>query len=132
MYFKSLHLSSESRKDHTVGELANMMTVDVQKVQDVVVDIDELWAAPIMIILTTVFFWKMFGIASLSVYSLVIVYGIINCVILVPQQNKYQDKQMIHKDSRMKVISEILNGIKVGYRTKTVTIEFDFFFLCKS
>ncbi len=67
-----------------------MITVDVEKIEEVANHINVLWAAPIMIALTMVFFWHLFGLSALSVLAVIAVYAPINSFYLVPRMAKWQ------------------------------------------
>ncbi|KIH68441.1 hypothetical protein ANCDUO_01226 [Ancylostoma duodenale] len=66
-----MNLSNNARKNRTTGEIVNLMSVDIQRLQDMTTFVMLFWSAPLQV------------------------------------------TQMKHKDERMKLMSEILNGIKV-------------------
>ena len=71
-----------------------------------------LWSAPLQIILCVVFLWQIVGPSVLA--------GLLVMVLLVPvngfiamKAKALQVKQMKEKDNRVKMMNEILQGIKV-------------------
>ncbi|KRZ73579.1 Multidrug resistance-associated protein 1, partial [Trichinella papuae] len=112
LFKKSLRLSNAARRQSTIGEVVNLMSVDVQRFTDVVLYISMIGSAPYQILLSVYFLWEVIGASVLS--------GVGFLILLIPlnyfissKQNKLQVSQMKYKDERMKLINEILNGIKV-------------------
>ena len=74
--------------------------------------INMLWSAPLQIGLALFFLWQTLGPSVLSGLALMILLVPINGAIAA-KQRKFQQKQMKHKDSRVKSMNEILSGIKI-------------------
>ncbi|XP_076337840.1 multidrug resistance-associated protein 1-like isoform X2 [Tachypleus tridentatus] len=112
IYRKALHMSSDTRRRYTVGELVNFMAVDAEKVFNVALFFTLIWGAPIRITLAMILLWQYIGPACLAgVATLLIILPL--SVILSQKTQAIQEKQMCLKDSRLKFINEILSGIKV-------------------
>lgn len=112
IYRKSLTLSNAARRTTTTGAIQNLMSVDVGKIADLLTYVNLIWSAPLQVILTMYFLWAELG-PSVIAGALVLVAMIpLNGWISSVQQQK-QKKQMSLKDERIKIISEILNGIRV-------------------
>ncbi|XP_044754617.1 multidrug resistance-associated protein 1 isoform X4 [Coccinella septempunctata] len=112
IYRKSLRISTAARKESTVGEIVNLMSVDAQKFVELTAFLNLIWSAPLQIILSLYFLWKILGPSVLA--------GLAVMIILIPVNgfiaNKVkvlQIKQMKNKDERVKLMNEVLNGIKV-------------------
>ncbi|XP_073979857.1 multidrug-Resistance like Protein 1 isoform X7 [Rhodnius prolixus] len=112
IYRKALKLSNAARKESTVGEIVNLMSVDAQRFMDLTTYINMIWSAPLQIALALYFLWQTLGPSVLA--------GLAVMVILIPvngfianQVKKLQIKQMKNKDERVKMMNEILSGIKV-------------------
>ncbi|POI35375.1 hypothetical protein CIB84_000872, partial [Bambusicola thoracicus] len=58
VYRKILIMSNASRKAVTVGEIVNLVSVDVQKLMDLIIYFNGTWLAPIRIIICFVFLWQ--------------------------------------------------------------------------
>ncbi|XP_064636350.1 multidrug resistance-associated protein 1-like [Lineus longissimus] len=112
IYRKALTLSSSAKKNTTQGEIVNLMSVDAQKLQDAPVYLHFIWSAPITIVVCLIMLWQQLGPAVLAGLGVLILMVPINAVI-AGKIKKYQTSQMKHKDTRLKVMNEILNGIKV-------------------
>ena len=72
-----------------------------------------LWSAPLQITIAIYFLWQTLGPSVLA--------GLLVMILLIPvngaiaaKQRQWQMKQMKHKDSRVKTMNEILQGIKVS------------------
>ncbi|KAK2187609.1 hypothetical protein NP493_160g03030 [Ridgeia piscesae] len=112
VYHKALKLSNSARQSSTVGEIVNLMSVDAQRFQELTNYLNMLWSGPFQMSVCLYFLWAILGPSVLA--------GIAVMVLLVPingyiakATRKLQMEQMKHKDSRIKLMSEILNGIKV-------------------
>ncbi|CAH1379050.1 hypothetical protein MTP99_002817 [Tenebrio molitor] len=112
IYKKALKVSNKARKETTVGEIVNLMSVDAQKFIDLTAYINMIWSAPLQIVLALYFLWNILGPSVLA--------GLAVMIILIPVNgyiaNKVkvlQIKQMKNKDERVKLMNEVLSGIKV-------------------
>uniref|UniRef100_A0A8C2H4Q5 ABC-type glutathione-S-conjugate transporter n=1 Tax=Cyprinus carpio TaxID=7962 RepID=A0A8C2H4Q5_CYPCA len=104
IYRKSLVITNEAKRSSTVGEVVNLMSVDAQRFMDLTTFLNMLWSAPLQIILALFFLWRNLGPSVLA--------GVAVMVLLIPF-NAFIVEQMKHKDDRIKLMNEILNGIKV-------------------
>uniref|UniRef100_A0A9J8BEI1 ATP-binding cassette, sub-family C (CFTR/MRP), member 2 n=1 Tax=Cyprinus carpio carpio TaxID=630221 RepID=A0A9J8BEI1_CYPCA len=112
VYKKALVVSNDSRKESTAGEIVNLMSADAQRFNDVTNFIHLLWSCPLQIILAIAFLWIELGPSVLA--------GLLTMVLLVPingwlatKSRGFQVENMKFKDKRMKIVNDILNGIKV-------------------
>uniref|UniRef100_A0A914ULD1 ABC transmembrane type-1 domain-containing protein n=1 Tax=Plectus sambesii TaxID=2011161 RepID=A0A914ULD1_9BILA len=112
VFTKSLRLSNAERKNRTVGEIVNLMSVDIQRFQDMTTFIMLFWSAPLQVTLSIVFLWQILGPAVLAGLGVLIAMVPLNSFLSI-KMRKYQVEQMKHKDDRLKMMSEILNGMKV-------------------
>ena len=109
---QSLCLSNKARRTTTVGEIVNHMSVDIQGVSDFLPNLQLLWSAPLQVIIAVVSLYYSMGI---SIFA-----GVGIMLAMVPFHaslggwtRKLQVEQMLLKDTRMKVMNEVLHGIKV-------------------
>ncbi len=107
-----MRLSSSGRKEFSNGEIANVMSVDSQRVIEFFVMVNTFWSAPLQISIALILLWQQLGIATLT--------GMIFMIILLPlnayittRMKTMQTILMKEKDKRVKLMSEILNGVKV-------------------
>jgi len=113
VYRKALRLSHASRSHKSLGELVNLMSVDVQRMTDLVPYLHNLaWSSPLQIIVSMVLLYRLVGVASLVGLSVMIAVMPINAVILL-KLRKLQEANMKEKDKRVKQVSEMLQSIKV-------------------
>ncbi|CAN3364922.1 metal resistance protein Ycf1p [Diutina catenulata] len=111
IYDKALVLSNETRQESTTGDIVNLMSVDVQRLQDLVQNLQIIWSGPFQIILCL---YSLHGLLGNSMWA-----GVFIMIIMIPlnaviarYQKKLQRSQMKFKDERSRLISEILNNIK--------------------
>ncbi|GIX88296.1 multidrug resistance-associated protein 1 [Caerostris darwini] len=112
IYKKSLVLSSSARKESTVGEIVNLMSVDSQRFMDLMTYLNLVWSAPLQIVVALLMLFNILGLSVLSGLFASIVLIPINAL-LASQIKKRQVKQMKYKDERVKLVNEVLSGIKV-------------------
>ncbi|PKU36984.1 canalicular multispecific organic anion transporter 1 [Limosa lapponica baueri] len=112
IYKKALTMSSATRKESTVGETVNLMSADAQRFMDMSNFVHQLWSSPLQIILSIVFLWGELGPSVLAGIAVMVLLIPINGF-LVAKAKTIQVKNMKNKDERMKMMSEILNGIKI-------------------
>uniref|UniRef100_A0A8C1DU58 ABC-type glutathione-S-conjugate transporter n=1 Tax=Cyprinus carpio carpio TaxID=630221 RepID=A0A8C1DU58_CYPCA len=95
VYRKSLVVNSAARRTCTVGEIVNLVSADTQKLMDFVVYFNAVWLAPIEVTLCLFFLWQVRG-----TYICLLFYST-------------PEIQMKYMDGRVKLMNEILNGIKI-------------------
>ena len=132
IYKKSLKLSSSSRNKFSSGEIINLIAVDATKIQEALTFVTFIWTSPLHVGLTVYFTWQFIGSAVLVglyfycrfihyiFFHLMSFLGLGVLLILLPMNwldfyymERFQKKQMEHKDMRVKLIGEILTGMKV-------------------
>ena len=111
VYDKSLVLSNETKQASNTGDIVNLMSVDVQRLQDLVQNLQIVWSGPFQIVLCL---YSLHGLLGNSMWA-----GVFIMVIMIPlnaviakYQKKLQKTQMKFKDERSRLISEILNNMK--------------------
>ncbi|XP_050979758.1 ATP-binding cassette sub-family C member 3 isoform X1 [Labeo rohita] len=112
IYRKSLVITNEAKRSSTVGEVVNLMSVDAQRFMDLTTFLNMLWSAPLQIILALFFLWQNLGPSVLAGVAVMVLLIPFNAFIAMKTRT-YQVEQMKHKDDRIKLMNEILNGIKV-------------------
>uniref|UniRef100_A0A8C9WC03 ABC-type glutathione-S-conjugate transporter n=1 Tax=Scleropages formosus TaxID=113540 RepID=A0A8C9WC03_SCLFO len=111
VYRKTLVINSAARRTCTVGEIVNLVSADTQKLMDFVVYFNAVWMAPIEIALCLFFLWQHLGPSALAGIATVILIFPLNGFI-AKKRSKLQEIQMKYMDGRIKLMNEILNGIK--------------------
>ncbi|KAM5140785.1 ATP-binding cassette sub-family C member 2-like [Mantella aurantiaca] len=112
VYKKALTVSNAIRKESTVGETVNLMSTDAQKFMDLTNFIHLIWSSPLQIAISVVFLWRELGPAALAGLGVMILLIPINAA-LATKSKSFQTQKMKDKDTRMKIMNEILNGIKI-------------------
>ncbi|KAF9584556.1 hypothetical protein BGW38_006031, partial [Lunasporangiospora selenospora] len=112
IYQKALRLSNKARQDFTVGEIVNHMSVDTQKIQDTMTYLHVIWSGILQLVITLYLLYKTVGWAILGGLAVMILMLPVNAKVAI-YWKEYQEKQMAFKDSRIKLMNEILNGIRV-------------------
>uniref|UniRef100_A0A8C5JW94 MRP2 protein n=1 Tax=Junco hyemalis TaxID=40217 RepID=A0A8C5JW94_JUNHY len=112
IYKKSLTMSGATRKESTVGETVNLMSADAQRFMDMANFIHQLWSCPLQIILSIVFLWLELGPSVLAGIATLLLLLPINAF-LAAKAKTIQERNMKNKDERMKIMTEVLNGIKI-------------------
>ena len=95
-----------------VGEIANLMSVDVQKIMEVIPYINMAWSSPLQISVALYLLWNTIGPSILA--------GVTVMVLLIPINGVlgnlgriFQVSQMKNKDERVKLTTEVIGGMKV-------------------
>ncbi|XP_016051783.1 PREDICTED: multidrug resistance-associated protein 1 [Miniopterus natalensis] len=112
VYRKALVITNAARKSSTVGEIVNLMSVDAQRFMDLTTYINMIWSAPLQVILALYLLWLNLGPPVLAGVAVMIFMVPLNAVMAMKTKT-YQVAHMKSKDSRIKLMNEILNGIKV-------------------
>ncbi|CAH1274296.1 ABCC1 [Branchiostoma lanceolatum] len=112
VYKKSLVVTNEARKTSTVGEIVNLMSVDAQRFMDLCTYLHMIWSAPFQIAVSLYFLWQTLGPSILAGLGVMVLLIPINAV-MANKTKQLQVKQMKQKDARIKLMNEVLNGIKV-------------------
>ncbi|XP_032086464.1 multidrug resistance-associated protein 1-like isoform X2 [Thamnophis elegans] len=112
IYRKALVITNSARKTSTVGEIVNLMSVDAQRFMDLATYINMVWSAPFQVMLALYLLWQNLGPSVLAGVAVMLLLVPVNAVIAM-KTKAYQVAHMKSKDSRIKLMNEILNGIRV-------------------
>ncbi|KAG1678435.1 Multidrug resistance-associated protein 1 [Nymphon striatum] len=112
IYRKALRLSSSAKKDWTSGEVVNLVAVDVHRIHEGLQFSFNLISGTVFLTIATYYLFIYLGIATLAGLSVLAVLipintGISNLVHII--QKEFLDI----KDQRVKMITEVLAGMKV-------------------
>ena len=72
---QAMRLTSSSRRESTVGEIVNLMSVDAQRFMDIMTYLNMVWSGPLQITVSMVLLWQLLGpsvLAGLGVMILLI------------------------------------------------------------
>ncbi|XP_067676618.1 multidrug resistance-associated protein 1-like isoform X2 [Haliotis asinina] len=112
IFRKSLTMNNQAKKDSTVGEIVNLMSVDANNINILMTYLFSLWSSPLQIILALIFLYQTVGYAMFAGLGIILLMMPFNAFILA-KMNSLQEGMMGSKDKRLRSISEVLNGIKV-------------------
>lgn len=112
IYRKSLTISMAAHPDITSGQIVNLMSVDAQRFFEIAAFLHVIWTAPIVTCVAIYFLWQILGVSALV--------GLLIFILLIPinsfvssRVKRCQAQRMKVADERIKLINEIINGIKV-------------------
>ncbi|XP_038064145.1 multidrug resistance-associated protein 1-like [Patiria miniata] len=112
VYRKALILTNSARKDATTGEIVNLMSVDAQRLMELCTFVNTLWSSPFQILVALFFLWRTLGPSVLAGYGAMALMIPLNAYIAIKIRG-IQARQMKEKDARLKLMNEVLSGIKV-------------------
>lgn len=107
-----MKLSNMARKESTVGEMINIISVDIQSLNEFCHYVHMTWSSVVFILIGTYLLWQQLGVAALASLFAMIVTIPFNSY-LFNKAKTFQIKKLKQTDSRVKMINEMLNGIKV-------------------
>lgn len=112
VYKKTLKLSNVARKDRTVGEIVNIMAIDIERFQMITAQIQQYWSAPFQCTLALIYLFYTLGYSAAPGVFVMSLFLPLNIFVSIWVRG-WQIKQMKLKDERAKMCNELLNGIKV-------------------
>lgn len=63
---QALLLNNSARKESTAGEMVNLMSVDAQRLMDLMTYVNTVWSAPLQIIVSLYFLYNTMGVSILA------------------------------------------------------------------
>lgn len=112
VYRKALRLSSSARQNATVGEMVNLLAVDAQRIMDLFSYLHILWSGPFQIIMSLYLLYGTLGYPAFAGVAIMIFAIPLNAY-LARKSRELQKTQMGNRDSRIKMMDELLGGIKI-------------------
>ncbi|GJP66069.1 hypothetical protein CLOP_g22972 [Closterium sp. NIES-67] len=112
LYHKGLRLSSRAKQRHTVGEVVNYMSTDVQRLADLMLQLHNVWVLPLQIAIALVILFKVVGVCMLAGLAVMLAAMVFN--LLIAASLRAAVAQILKaKDRRMKATSEALSAMRV-------------------
>ena len=99
--------------DTSLGKITNFISVDIQHNKNFWYDINFLLYCPLMITCSIYFLTKEVGFRNTYVGCIILIVFMVFNVIMARIYNHYEAKQMRHKDQRLKLVADVLHGIKL-------------------
>uniref|UniRef100_A0A673VHU3 ABC-type glutathione-S-conjugate transporter n=1 Tax=Suricata suricatta TaxID=37032 RepID=A0A673VHU3_SURSU len=112
VYRKILVLSSASRKATAVGDVVNLVSVDVQRLTESVIYLNGLWVPVIWIVICFVYLWQLLGPSALTAVAVFLSLLPLNFFI-TKKRKQHQEEHMRHKDSRARLTSCLIRNMKM-------------------
>lgn len=63
---QALLLNNSAQKESTAGEMVNLMSVDAQRLMDLMTYVNTVWSAPLQIIVSLYFLYNTMGVSILA------------------------------------------------------------------
>lgn len=112
MYRKALRLSKKAVGETTVGQIVNLMSNDINRMNNACLFIHDLWIGPIAAVLVTVIMYREIGYSA--------IFGTLYIICYIPFQSwlgkrssVLRLKTALRTDERLRLMNEIINGIQV-------------------
>ncbi|EPB66451.1 hypothetical protein ANCCEY_14461 [Ancylostoma ceylanicum] len=130
VYKKTLKLSNSARRDKTVGEIVNLMAIDVERFQMITPQIQQFWSCPFQIALALTYLFITLGYSAAP--------GVIIMVIFLPTNivgsiivKKWQTLKLSNSARRDKTVGEIVNLMAIDVeRFQMITPQIQQFWSC--
>ncbi|XP_053965144.1 probable multidrug resistance-associated protein lethal(2)03659 [Anastrepha ludens] len=112
IYRKALRLNKTALGDTTTGQVVNLISNDVGRLDTSIMHVNVLWVGPIEIAVVAVLLYREIGVASL--------FGVMAMLLFVPLQlylgrmtSKLRLRTALRTDERVRMMNEIISGIQV-------------------
>ncbi|GAB0088842.1 probable multidrug resistance-associated protein lethal(2)03659 [Sergentomyia squamirostris] len=112
IYRKSLRLSKNALGDTTVGQVVNLLSNDVGRLDLSIIFLHYLWVGPLETFVVTYFMYREVGVSA--------VFGVIFLLLFIPLQaylgkktSVLRLKTALRTDERVRLMNEIIQGIQV-------------------
>ncbi|KAH9503701.1 Multidrug resistance-associated protein 1 [Bulinus truncatus] len=112
VFRKSLTMDNKARKESTIGEVVNLMSVDASNLETAMSYLWAIWSSPLQISVTLYLLYNMIGVSMFAGAAFLVLLIPANGVI-TSRMGKYQTQLMEFKDKRLKTMNEMLTGIKI-------------------
>ncbi|KAK3771211.1 hypothetical protein RRG08_053354 [Elysia crispata] len=112
IYKKALTMNNEAKKESTAGEIVNLMSVDCQRIMEVMNFFFFAWTTPLQIIAAIAILYQFIGASAIAGLAVLLLTVPLNSY-LAARQQKLQVMNLELKDSRLRLTNEALAGMKV-------------------
>ncbi|EDO46846.1 predicted protein, partial [Nematostella vectensis] len=112
VYHKTLAVSTTSLGKFSSGEVLNFMSTDTDRVVNFANSFHQFWSLPFQIAVSLYLLYQQVGLAFLAGLGFALLLIPLNRWLAIKIQ-KYSTEMMTQKDSRVKIMNEILYGIRV-------------------
>ncbi|XP_035829879.1 multidrug resistance-associated protein 1 [Aplysia californica] len=112
IYKKSLTMTNEAKKETTLGEIVNLMSIDCQRVESILNFLYILFSTPFQIAIALYMLFDQIGVAVFAGVGVIVLLMPLNTFVGVFLR-QYNREVMKVKDKRIRLMNEVLNGMKV-------------------
>ncbi|XP_039997779.1 multidrug resistance-associated protein 4-like isoform X2 [Xiphias gladius] len=112
IYRKALGLSSESMGQTTTGQIVNLLSNDVNRFDEITLNLHYLWVGPLQAMVIIIFLWYEIGSSCLA--------GVVAIALMMPVQTWFgklfgifRTKTALHTDNRIRIMNEVVSGIRI-------------------
>nr|KAG5699775.1 hypothetical protein BaRGS_013495 [Batillaria attramentaria] len=112
VYKKALTMNNSAKNAATVGEVVNLMSVDAQRILDMMNIFFFAFTVPVQVIVAIVLLYLVIGPSILAGVLLLVILMPVN-IYVVSRQRVLQNNNLSFKDARIRLYNEVLGGIKV-------------------
>ncbi|RKO86365.1 ABC transporter type 1, transmembrane domain-containing protein, partial [Blyttiomyces helicus] len=112
LYRKSLRLSASARKEFNVGKVMTIVATDTTRVETFLLYVHLIWTAPVQVFVLTVLICSQLGLPALAGIAILVLFSPIQSRLMRSLGALRREVAPI-TDSRVKLFSEILQGMRV-------------------
>ncbi|XP_076444665.1 multidrug resistance-associated protein 1-like [Babylonia areolata] len=112
VYRKALRMNSEARRGTSVGEIVNLMSVDAHNIEMFITYSFWVWLSSGLVLVPLYLLYTTVGVALFAGAAFMAALFAVN-TLLMNKLRLFQRTIMTIRDKRVKVINEMLNGIKI-------------------
>ncbi|KAM8873545.1 ATP-binding cassette sub-family C member 4-like isoform 1-T1 [Synchiropus picturatus] len=112
IYRKALSLSAEAMGRTTTGQIVNLLSNDVNRFDEIMLNMHYLWVGPLQTLAILVLLWYMIGPSCLA--------GMAVVALMIPLQTCFgklfgifRSKTAVITDNRIRIMNEVVSGIKI-------------------
>ncbi|XP_060989038.1 ATP-binding cassette sub-family C member 4-like isoform X3 [Dama dama] len=111
IYRKALRLSSSALGKTTTGQIVNLLSNDVNRLDQVTMFLHYLWVGPLQAIIVTALLWMEVGMSCLAGMAILVVILLLQSCVWKLSSSLWS-KTAALTDNRIQTISEIITGIR--------------------
>uniref|UniRef100_A0A3B4GQK5 Multidrug resistance-associated protein 4-like n=1 Tax=Pundamilia nyererei TaxID=303518 RepID=A0A3B4GQK5_9CICH len=112
IYRKALRLSAKSMGQTTTGQIVNLLSNDVNRFDEITLNLHYLWVGPLQAVVIIVFLWYEIGASCLA--------GVAAIALMMPIQTWFgklfgifRSKTAVLTDNRIRIMNEVVSGIRI-------------------
>ncbi|XP_014360452.2 ATP-binding cassette sub-family C member 4 [Papilio machaon] len=113
IFRKILKLNRTGLNKTEAGQVINLMSNDVNRFDLVATFLNYIWVMPIVVTVVSYLVWQHIGWATLAALAVIFLQTVLVQAYLSNLQGKFRGKIANRTDERVKVMSELVNGVQV-------------------